>query len=57
MAQAARALLEMAKGGDRQAFAELADRVMGKPSPTDLLQRIEVLEQALCAKGNQNGIA
>ncbi|HZL35894.1 MAG TPA: hypothetical protein VFC78_11330 [Tepidisphaeraceae bacterium] len=50
MALAAKALLEQAKGGDRQAFAELADRICGKPIPMDLEQRIADLEEALESK-------
>jgi hypothetical protein len=44
---AARALLELAKGGDRFALAELLDRTIGRAVASDLLQRIEALEETL----------
>jgi hypothetical protein len=47
MAQAARQLLQQAKGGDRQAFAELCDRIIGKPLPMDVEERIAALEKLL----------
>ncbi len=40
-------LLEKAKGGDTVAAAQLLDRTIGKPTTTDILQRLEALEQAL----------
>jgi hypothetical protein len=44
MAEAAKQLLADAKAGDRQAFAELCDRIIGKPVQSDVLDRIEQLE-------------
>jgi hypothetical protein len=38
------ALVEAAKGGDIHAAREILDRVLGKPTQTDLLQRVEALE-------------
>ncbi len=43
----ARQLVKMAKGGDLAAIRELLDRCIGKPAQTDLLQRIEALEEQL----------
>jgi hypothetical protein len=37
-------LIAQAKDGDVVAARELLDRVLGKPSPTELLERIEALE-------------
>jgi hypothetical protein len=47
MAEAAKQLLNQAKGGDRQAFAELCDRIIGKPIPMDVEARISALEKLL----------
>ena len=44
--KAAAAVLKKAIGGDVIAFRELCDRLLGKPSPTELLERIEALEQS-----------
>ena len=38
-------LVQMAHNGDLAAIRELLDRVLGKPSATDLLERVEQLEQ------------
>jgi hypothetical protein len=38
-------LVEKARSGDVVAIRELLDRVLGKPSQTDLLQRVEALEE------------
>jgi hypothetical protein len=48
---AAEKLMEAAKGGDRQAFAELLDRTIGRPSPADVLERIERLEELVAEQG------
>ncbi|MCY2954814.1 MAG: hypothetical protein NTU53_23025 [Planctomycetota bacterium] len=44
---ATRMMVKLAVAGDRAAFAELLDRTIGKPVASDLLQRIERLEQLL----------
>lgn len=43
----ARALIEQAKGGDIQAVKELLNRVLGRPTDGDVLERVERLERAL----------
>jgi hypothetical protein len=45
--RAAQKLLEAAEEGDRQAFSELLDRTIGRPTQGDLLERIEVLEERM----------
>ena len=40
-------LIEKAKGGDLAAVRELLDRTVGKPTQTELLERIERLEATL----------
>jgi hypothetical protein len=40
-------LLEQAKGGDADAMKELLDRSIGRPVETDLIERLERLEQLL----------
>ncbi len=52
---AAERLLAMAKEGDRQAFAELLDRTIGRPAQGDLMERIEALEQLLSERTGTNG--
>ena len=47
MRTAAEKLMVMAENGDRFAFAELADRVLGKPIPADLTDLVEQVEQLL----------
>jgi hypothetical protein len=54
MAEAARQLLKQAKGGDRQAFAELCDRIIGKPIPQDVEERIAALEKTLEEREESN---
>ena len=44
---ATRMMVKLAVAGDRAAFAELLDRTIGRPVASDLLQRIERLEQLL----------
>lgn len=51
---AAEKLLAQAIEGDRFAFAELLDRVIGKPVGADILARIEAIEEALAAQGDIN---
>lgn len=46
----ARKLIELAKGGDVQAIKELLDRLLGKASPVEILQRLESLELAFAEK-------
>src|SRR5688500_9434542 len=43
----AEAILQKAIGGDVSAFKELCDRVLGRPSQSDTLERIAVLEEKL----------
>jgi hypothetical protein len=38
-------LITLAKSGDLAAIKELLDRTIGKPSPGDLLERVEALEE------------
>jgi hypothetical protein len=45
-------LVEMAKGGDLAAIRELLDRTIGKPAATELLERIEALEQHMNERHN-----
>ena len=45
-------LVEAAKNGDTVAAREILDRTIGKPVQTDLLQRVEQLEQLLAQRGN-----
>lgn len=45
-------LVEAAKAGDTVAAREILDRTIGKPVQTDLLQRVEQLEQLLTQRGN-----
>jgi hypothetical protein len=52
MGEAARKLLDQAKGGDLRAFAELADRTIGRPTTQDVVDRLERLEAALTALAN-----
>ncbi len=40
-------LIEEARGGDVTAAREILDRTLGKPSPTELLERLEALEGRL----------
>jgi hypothetical protein len=54
MAEAARQLLKQAKGGDRQAFAELCDRIIGKPIQQDVEERIAALEKTLEEREESN---
>jgi hypothetical protein len=44
---AIRALVDEARAGNVQACRELLDRVLGKPEPIDILERLEELEDAL----------
>jgi hypothetical protein len=53
MGQAARKLLEQAKDGDLRAFAELADRTIGRPTTQDVVERLERLEAALASLCSQ----
>jgi hypothetical protein len=53
MRNAAEKLMVQAENGDRFAFAELADRVLGKPIPADLAELVEQVE-ALVAEKNNN---
>jgi hypothetical protein len=49
-------LIDMAKQGDISAIRELFDRTVGKPTQTELLERIEKLETIAAQRqnGNQN---
>lgn len=40
-------LVQKAKEGDLPAIAQLLDRVLGKPTASDLMERVEKLEEAL----------
>jgi hypothetical protein len=42
------ALANAAKAGDTAAAREVLDRTIGKPVQTDLIQRVEELEQRIC---------
>ncbi|MFT5430184.1 MAG: hypothetical protein ACI9OJ_000857 [Myxococcota bacterium] len=44
---AIRALIDQARAGNVVACRELLDRVLGKPEPIDILERLEELEVAL----------
>lgn len=50
MRTAAEKLMIMAENGDRFAFAELADRVLGKPIAADLADLVEQVEAMLAEK-------
>src|ERR1700733_529535 len=45
MLEASRKMVEMAKEGDRAAYAEIMDRTVGKAVPSDLESRMHELEQ------------
>lgn len=45
-------LLSMARAGDMAAIREVLDRVGGKPSQTELIERVERLEHALLQGDN-----
>jgi hypothetical protein len=47
MRKAAERLMSQAEAGDRQAFAELCDRTIGKATNQDVVDRLERLESAL----------
>jgi hypothetical protein len=47
LTKAAAALLAKAVKGDVIAFRELCDRVLGRPSPSDLHERVERIEEIL----------
>src|SRR5262249_15894325 len=47
---AAAAVLKKALKGDVIAFREICDRLLGKPSSTDLVERVEAIEQALAER-------
>lgn len=49
MQNAADKLLSQAEAGDRQAFAELCDRTVGRATTADVVERLERLESALLA--------
>lgn len=51
MAAAAKKLLAQAQGGDRAAFAELADRACGKPVPSSVEERVSRIEDRLGLTG------
>lgn len=55
MADVARAVLAMAKDGDIGAARELCDRLLGRPTPTDLNERLEALEASLTQRNHHNG--
>ncbi|MCL4195836.1 MAG: hypothetical protein KJZ87_29130 [Thermoguttaceae bacterium] len=40
-------LVQKAKEGDLPAIAQLLDRVLGKPTASDLMERVEKLEETL----------
>jgi hypothetical protein len=45
-------LVKHAKAGDVTAAREVLNRLLGKPEPVDLLERIEALEQRLTKEDN-----
>ncbi len=47
---AAEQLMKQAEAGDRAAFAELCDRVLGKSIPADLQELVEQVESLLAEK-------
>lgn len=47
------ALVKAAKAGDTVAAREVLDRTIGKPAQTELLQRVEALEQQLFARTDE----
>jgi hypothetical protein len=50
--KAAAALLAKATKGDIAAFKELCDRILGRPSSSDLHERVERLEELIEATNN-----
>jgi hypothetical protein len=48
------ALLTSAKSGDIPAIRELLDRLIGRPTQTDLLQRVEALETLLAERDHSH---
>lgn len=40
-------MVEAAKDGDMPAARELLNRLLGKPEPTDILERLETIEQRM----------
>jgi hypothetical protein len=51
----AKRLVIEAKSGDISAVRELLDRVIGRPVPADVLERVEALEQAILERSHVNG--
>lgn len=51
VAAAVQALADLARGGDVAAARELLNRCVGRPIESDLLERLEALEQALAERG------
>ena len=49
------ALVKAAQAGDTAAAREVLDRTIGKPAQTDLLQRVEELEQRVVVYIPDNG--
>ena len=47
IAEAVKALVAAAKAGELPAIRELLDRCIGRPTDTDLIARLESLEQAI----------
>lgn len=45
-------LIEAAKAGDTVAAREVLDRIIGKPAQSDVLARLEALEDALDARND-----
>ena len=45
-------LIQMARDGDIRAIKELLDRTLGKPQETDLIERLERVEQLLTESAN-----
>jgi hypothetical protein len=43
-------LVELAREGDIRAAQEVLDRTIGKPSQTDVLQRLEAVENAIAER-------
>jgi hypothetical protein len=54
LAKAATAVLAKALAGDVIAFRELCDRVLGKPSSSDLIERVEKLEELIEGRYGQS---
>ena len=48
-----RKLVALSKQGDLQAVRELLDRVLGRPLPSDVEERIAALEDALTEEDEQ----